>query len=59
MGGVLPGRAIARRLQHCRSEQAERVPKVLISVGRRDVPSVNPIYERIGILWDGRYKSLR
>jgi putative transposase len=38
-------------------EEAERVPQVLISVGRRYVQSVNHTYGRTGTLWDGRYKS--
>ena len=38
-------------------EQAERVPQVLISVGRRYVQYINHIDGRTGTLWDGRYKS--
>jgi putative transposase len=38
-------------------ERAERVPQVLISVGRRYVQYVNRTYGRTGTLWDGRYKS--
>jgi putative transposase len=38
-------------------EQAERVPRVPISVGRRDVQSVNHTDGRTGTLRDGRYKS--
>lgn len=38
-------------------EQAERVPQVLISVGRRYVQYINHNYGRTGTLWDGRYKS--
>jgi putative transposase len=38
-------------------EQADRVPQVLISVGRRYVQSINHTYGRTGTLWDGRYKS--
>jgi hypothetical protein len=38
-------------------EQAERAPRVPISVGRRDVQSVNHTDRRTGILRDGRYKS--
>jgi putative transposase len=38
-------------------EEAERVPQVLISVGRRYVQYVNHAYGRTGTLWDGRYKS--
>ena len=35
----------------------ERVPQVLISVGRRYVQYINRTYGRTGTLWDGRYKS--
>ncbi|MEA3276811.1 MAG: transposase [Pseudomonadota bacterium] len=38
-------------------EHAARVPKVLISVGRRYVQYINHAYGRTGTLWDGRYKS--
>ena len=38
-------------------EQADRVPQVLISVGRRYVQSINHRYGRSGTLWEGRYKS--
>ena len=38
-------------------EHAERVPQVLISVGRRYVQPINHSYGRTGTLWDGRYKS--
>jgi putative transposase len=38
-------------------EHAERVPQVLISVGRRYVQYINRTYGRTGTLWDGRYKS--
>ena len=38
-------------------EQADRVPQVLISVGRRYVQYINHTYGRTGTLWDGRYKS--
>jgi hypothetical protein len=38
-------------------EQAERAPRVPISVGRRDVQSVNHTDGRTGTLWDGRYTS--
>lgn len=38
-------------------EEVERVPQVLISVGRRYVQYVNHTYGRTGTLWDGRYKS--
>jgi len=35
-------------------EQADRVPQVLISVGRRYVQYINHSYGRTGTLWDGR-----
>jgi len=38
-------------------EQAEHVPRVLISVGRRYVQYINHNHGRTGTLWDGRYKS--
>jgi putative transposase len=38
-------------------EQANCVPQVLISVGRRYVQYINHSYGRTGTLWDGRYKS--
>ena len=38
-------------------DEAERVPQVLISVGRRYVQYINATYGRTGTLWDGRYKS--
>ena len=38
-------------------ERANRVPQVLISVGRRYVQYINRTYGRTGTLWDGRYKS--
>ena len=38
-------------------EQADRVPQVLISVGRRYVQYINRTYGRTGTLWGGRYKS--
>jgi putative transposase len=38
-------------------EHADRVPQVLVSVGRRYVQSINRIYGRTGTLWEGRYKS--
>ena len=38
-------------------EQAERLPQVLISVGRRYVQYINHNFGRTGTLWDGRYKS--
>jgi putative transposase len=38
-------------------EQADRVPQVLISVGRGYVQYINRTCGRTGTLWDGRYKS--
>ena len=38
-------------------EQAERVPQMLLSVGRRYVHSINHSSGRTGTLWDGRSKS--
>jgi putative transposase len=38
-------------------EHGERVPQVLISVGRRYVQSINRTSGRTVTLWDGRYKS--
>jgi len=38
-------------------EQADRVPQVLVSVGRRFVQYINHRYGRTGTLWSGRYKS--
>ena len=37
--------------------QAEAVPKLIISLGRRYVQYVNRSYRRTGTLWDSRYKS--
>ena len=38
-------------------ERADRVPRVVVSVGRRYVQYINHAYGRTGTLWDGRYKS--
>lgn len=38
-------------------DQAEAVPKLMISLGRRYVQYVNRTYGRTGTLWDSRYKS--
>ena len=38
-------------------KQAEAVPRLVISVGRRYVQYVNRSYRRSGTLWDSRYKS--
>ncbi len=38
-------------------KQAEAVPRLLISLGRRYVQYVNRTYRRTGTLWDSRYKS--
>ncbi len=38
-------------------KQAEAVPKLLISLGRRYVQYINRTYRRTGTLWDSRYKS--
>ena len=40
-----------------RPEQAERVPQVLISVGRRYVQYINHNNGRTGTLWHGPYES--
>lgn len=37
--------------------QAEAVPKLIISLGRRYVQYINRSYHRTGTLWDSRYKS--
>ena len=37
--------------------QAKKLPKLLISLGRRYVQYVNRMYGRTGTLWDSRYKS--
>jgi putative transposase len=36
---------------------AERVPRLVISLGRRYVQYINRTYRRTGTLWDSRYKS--
>jgi len=36
---------------------AQRVPKLVICLGRRYVPYINKTYRRSGTLWDSRYKS--
>ena len=38
-------------------ERADRVPRVVVSVGRRSVQYFNHAYGRTGTLWDGRDKS--
>ena len=38
-------------------KQAERVPQLIISLGRRYVQYINRSYRRTGTLWDSRYKS--
>jgi putative transposase len=38
-------------------KNAEAVPKLIISLGRRYVQYVNRTYRRTGTLWDSRYKS--
>ncbi len=38
-------------------QEAQRVPCVLTSMGRRYVQHVNRVYRRTGTLWDSRYKS--
>jgi putative transposase len=38
-------------------ERATSVPRLIISVGRRYVQSINRTYGRTGTLWDSRYKS--
>ena len=37
--------------------EAESVPKLVISLGRRYVQYINKTYRRTGTLWDSRYKS--
>ena len=37
--------------------QAEAVPRLIISLGRRYVQYINTTYRRTGTLWDSRYKS--
>lgn len=36
---------------------AQAVPRLMVSLGRRYVPYVNAAYQRSGTLWEGRYKS--
>ncbi len=38
-------------------KRAERVPQLIISLGRRYVQYINRSYRRTGTLWDSRYKS--
>jgi putative transposase len=38
-------------------QDAESLPKILQSVGRRYVQYFNYIYQRTGTLWEGRYKA--
>ena len=38
-------------------KNAESVPKLIISLGRRYVQYINTTYGRTGTLWDSRYKS--
>jgi len=38
-------------------KNAEAVPKLVISLGRRYVQYVNRTYRGTGTLWDSRYKS--
>mgnify|MGYP000117792664 FL=1 len=38
-------------------QNAQDVPKLLISLGRRYVQYINKTYRRTGTLWDSRYKS--
>ena len=38
-------------------KKAHRVPKLIISIGRRYVQYINRTYRRTGTLWDSRYKS--
>jgi putative transposase len=38
-------------------KRAERVPRFVISLGRRYVQYINRSYRRTGTLWDSRYKS--
>lgn len=37
--------------------RADRVPRLIISLGRRYVQYINRTYRRTGTLWDSRYKS--
>jgi putative transposase len=38
-------------------KRAERIPRLIMSVGRRYVQYINRTYKRTGTLWDSRYKS--
>jgi putative transposase len=38
-------------------KQAEALPRLIISLGRRYVQYINRTYRRTGTLWDSRYKS--
>jgi putative transposase len=38
-------------------EQAQNVPRLIMSVGRKYVQNINRTYGRTGTLWDSRYKS--
>ena len=38
-------------------EQAQNVPRLIMSVGRKYVQHINRTYGRTGTLWDSRYKS--
>jgi putative transposase len=38
-------------------KKAERIPRIVISLGRRYVQYINRTYRRTGTLWDSRYKS--
>jgi putative transposase len=38
-------------------EQAQSVPRLIMSVGRKYVQHINRTYGRTGALWDSRYKS--
>ncbi|MDD2883234.1 MAG: transposase [Rhodoferax sp.] len=36
---------------------AQAVPRLMVTLGRRYVPYINAAYQRSGTLWEGRYKS--
>ena len=38
-------------------KKADRVPRLVMSIGRRYVQYINRTYHRTGTLWDSRYKS--
>ena len=38
-------------------EQAQSVPRLIMSVGRKYVQHINRTYGGTGTLWDSRYKS--